>query len=138
MPNNARLGDGLLNPRVALPASGSATTYSAGIDTGTTPTGDLVAEVDAIVSAPALTTTQLPDGEAVTYGIQHATDAAFGTAVTLETVGQQVGAGGVGAVAAQFRFRLPGTTERYVRLAPTTSSGCGDCSAASAGLALLF
>jgi hypothetical protein len=134
MPNNRNFTDALLKVSRALPASTSAV-LSDGIDLEQHATGDFLAEVEFNLSAPALSTSQLPDTKVMVYSIEHDTDAAFGTVTTLLTGPTQTGAGGAGAAAQEYIFRLPTTAKRHVRLKITPSaSGTGDASGVSATL----
>ena len=111
----------------ALP-NGAATVYSAGIDLGHGAKGDFLANVEVKISAPALTTTELPDTKTMTYSIQHDTDSAFGTVADLYPgVIVQTGAGGAGAAAATFTAKLPVDVARHIRV-KAVNSGAGDTS----------
>lgn len=139
MPSNRNLRDSLLKVTRALPASTSAVA-SSGIDLGSNATGDFVAGVEFLVSAPVLNTTQLPDTKVMVYTIETDQDSAFGSAKILYTLTAltQTGAGGAGAAAGSERFRLPTNCERYIRLKVTPSgSGTGDASGVSATLEVL-
>jgi len=122
--------DALLKATKALP-NGAATVYSSGLDLGHGSRGDFLAAAEFKVSAPALTTGQLPDTKTMTYSVQHDDDPAFGTAADLYPgVIVQTGAGGAGAAAATFTARLPLDVKRYVRV-KAVNSGAGDASGAS-------
>ena len=122
--------DEALKVTKALP-NGAATVYSDGLDLGHGSRGDFLAAADFKVSAPALTTAQLPDTKTIVYSIQHDDDAAFGTAADLYPgVIVQTGADGAGAAAATFTARLPVDVKRYVRV-KAVNSGAGDASGAS-------
>ncbi len=131
--------DGQLTQSVALPAApGSA--YTPGIDTRNTLHGSFLARTEFVISAPALTTAEAPNGDTVTYAVQVAQDgdSAFASPTTINAAAiVQTGAGGAGAPAATARFRLPTNFGRYVRLEVTTGAGCGNCSASSASLSAL-
>jgi hypothetical protein len=63
--------------------------------------------------------------------VQHDTDSAFGTAVTIAAdILTQTGAGGAGAAAAEVRYKFPTTVNRYVRVR-AIKSAAGDASALS-------
>jgi hypothetical protein len=129
--------DANLNVTKALP-NGAATIYSDGIDLGHGSRGDFLAEVELKVSAPALTTTQLPDTKTMTYTVQHDDAVGFGTVADLySAVIVQTGAGGAGAAAATFTLRLPVDVKRYVRI-KAVNSGAGDASGASLTCEVLF
>ena len=129
--------DEALKVTKALP-NGAATVYSDGLDLGHGSRGDFLAAADFKVSAPALTTAQLPDTKTMTYSVQHDDDPAFGTAADLyPSVLVQTGAGGAGAAAATFTCRLPVDVKRYVRV-KAVNSGTGDASGASLTFEGLF
>jgi hypothetical protein len=137
VPNNRNLKDALLKKSVAMPVSG-VTAASDVIDTQNSPFGDFAAPIDVVITAPALTATQLPDGKSNTYTVEHSTSADFGTSATALTLGTQTGAGGAGDAGGIFRGRLPLTTKRYIRAKVTPSSTqSADQSAASMVLELL-
>ncbi len=143
-PSLPGLQDASLTLTLALPSAASTTVTSAtGIDTGVT-TGDAIqpGQIEFLLSAPALNTTQLPDTKTVTYNVIVSAASTLGTPTTmLAAVITQTGAGGVGAAAATYRFRLPsslpGTASRYVGFTAVTGSATGDCSASSATLKAL-
>jgi hypothetical protein len=132
-----RVGDGLLNLSLALPNAGGGTVTSASLDTGqTTAMGTATGDLEFLLTAPALNTTQLPDGETATYQIVMADDSGL-TVNATQLFGQailQTGAAGSGAALATVRFRLPSTAQRYFGMAVVVSGGAGDCRAASATL----
>jgi hypothetical protein len=111
----------------ALP-NGATTIYTAGIDLGVGTSGSVPAHAELLIEAPLLAFADLGDAATMKYEVQHDTDSAFGTAVSLYgTVLTQTGAGGVGAAAATKRVRLPSDCSRYIRVAATNSAG-GDAS----------
>jgi len=120
-----RLKDASLKATVALPAALSTTVYSDSFDLGTANQKLLRGEFE--ISAEALDTTALPNGETVTYGLQDSADDSTFAAVQ-DTVLVQTGASGAGAAAATERIGIPSTLRRYVRVSAVTSSGTGDCS----------
>ena len=122
--------DVLLTQTIAL-AAAAGSVYTTGIDLMNSAAGDFVAPVEFHVTAPALTTTHLPDTETMVYVVQTDTDVAFGSPTDLFTVITQTGAGGAGAAAAAATFALPSGTERYLRLKITGSTSIGNCSAVS-------
>lgn len=130
------LKDKLLRATHALP-NGAATTNGGGIDLGTDTRSDFVAQCEAVVTAPALTTTQLGDTQTITYYLYHDTAAGFGTETLLATLGVQTGAGGAGAATAEYRTKLPSNVKRYVRL-KTVKAGASNASTASATFELAF
>lgn len=119
----------------ALP-NGAATTNGAGIDLGLTARSDFVAQVEAVVAAPALTVGELANAETVTYHLYHDTDPAFGTETLLTTLGTQTGAGGVGAAAAEYRSKLASNVKRYLRLKTVKVGAVGNASTKNGQLEL--
>jgi hypothetical protein len=133
--------DALLKVTRALPGAAGATVNSSAIDLEETTRGDFLANAEILITAPALTTTILPDTRTMTYTLYHDTDSAFGTETPVfGSTGQilQTGAGGAGAVTATFRGRLPTTVKRYLRLKITSGASTTDGSATSATLELLL
>jgi len=135
MPNNRNLKDALLTVTAALP-NGAANTSTPGIDLGHSTFGDFVAPVEFQLSIPALTTSEQPNDKVLTYTVETDTDSNFGSPTVAMTLGTQVGAGGAGAAAVEFRFALPTTTERYVR-AKATGDDTGNSSTKSMTLEVL-
>lgn len=127
--------DALLTETRALP-NGAATVYSAGIDLQ----GGTLADkrgIQALISAPAVNTTECPDTKTLKYTLQHDTDPAFGTAADLHTDAiTQTGAGGAGAAAAEKRIGLPDNCNRYVRL-KVVGSAAGNATTATATLVIM-
>lgn len=130
------LKDKLLRTVHALP-NGAATTNGAGLDLGLSTRSEFVAECEAVVTSPALTVGELANGDTITYHLYHDTAVGFGTETLLATLGVVTGAGGVGAVAAEFRGRLPTTTKRYLRL-KTVKTGTGNATTKNGTLELAF
>lgn len=128
--------DALLKATRALPASTAAVTSTA-IDTGTGTGGSQLADVELLLSAPAVSTGQLPDTKTFTYAIIHSDNSDLSSPSTLfSAVITQTGS--TGAAAATKRFGLPTDTKRYVGFTITPSaSGTGDASAATATLEVL-
>jgi len=127
--------DAALKKVSALP-NGAVTTTTTGIDTENGTFGDCVAEVEALLSVPALTTGELPDAQTITYTIEHDTDAAFGTAVKLFDTFVQTGAGGAGAAANSFRTKLPTSVKRHIR-AKAVKTGASNASTKSMTIEVL-
>ncbi len=136
---NMRLKDAVLEETKALPATASASIYTAGIDLEKVASGLHLADCELEVSAPALTTTMLPDTKTMTYKVQMDNDSAFGSPTDLfPSAIVQTGAGGAGAAAVVKRYRLPTDVERYIRVAATSGADVTDSSAVSVGARLLF
>jgi hypothetical protein len=131
---------------VALP-NGAATTYlTPGFDLGiTTPQGRMLADVEWLLSAPALNTTQCPDAKTVKYSIMLDTvDPVDGSSTLyLTDLITQTGAGGAGAAAATKKFRLPSDLSNILSSARilgvrVVGSASGDASGATATLEAVF
>jgi len=120
-------------------SNGAGSVNSDGFDLGQmTARGARLPEVEGKITAPALTTTQLPDSETMTYKVEHADQSNYGDAVTLyDAVLVQTGASGEGAAAASARYRIPSDCKRYVRIV-ATKTGTGDCSTVSLTHELVF
>ena len=117
--------DAKLKDTGALPASGGATAELAGIDLGVQE--EFYAPCEFVIEAPSLNSTELPDGETVTYRVQESGDGESWSTL-YDSVLVQTGASGSGADAAQERVRLPSDCGRYVRVQAETSTSTGDCS----------
>ena len=136
MPLERRLQDASLTQPFALPSSTSPTN-AAGLNLPVSPRSDFAAEVDFLVTAPALNATQLPNAATMTYSVQTDTTAAFASPTTvIEVLGVQIGVSSAGAAGSSMRFRLQSGTQPFVR-AVATGSGNGDCSGQSATFQIL-
>jgi len=132
--------DALLSISRALPASTSAVTSAAALDLQASARSDFVARVELLLSAPAVTTAQLPDTKLMTYDIIDSVNADLSSPrIIAPGVIVQTGAGGAGAAGATFRWKPPTNARRYygIRITPS-ASGTGDASGVSATLQLLF
>jgi hypothetical protein len=129
--------DAALKLTKALP-NGAATIYSDSIDTGTGTTGSQLADVEFLLSAPALVVGDLANGDTMKYSILSDTvDPIDGSSTVLfADCITQTGAAGAGAAAATFRFKLPTTAARLVGF-KAVNSGAGDASDKSATLEVL-
>ena len=139
-----KVGDLELTKTKALPAAvGSVSTaglyVSPGVAAATGPDGEFLADVELEISAPILTTTELPDTETMIYKVEHDDDPVFGTVADLygADVLTQTGAGAAGAAAATKRVKLPADVKRYVRVTATGSTSIGSCVAKSVTAKLL-
>lgn len=131
------LKDAAVKQTKALP-NGAASTTSDAIDLGHSTAGDFLADVEFKVTAPALGATPLPDAKTMKYSIVHSHNADLSSPATLITdIIVQTGAGGVGAIAAEWIGRLPVDVRRYVGV-KATGSGSGDASGSSVILEGLF
>lgn len=126
-PTLPRLRDDQLTKTVALP-NGAASTTSSGIDLGSS---RQMAGAEILVIAPALGVTPLANSKTMTYAIEFSADPSFGSVSRTITAGVQTGAGGVGAVADEYRVGLESTADRYCRL-KVTGSAAGDASGSTA------
>lgn len=135
-----RVRDRDLEQTAALP-NGAASTTTTGFDLGhnSAKQGRLLAQCELEIVAPALTTAELPDGQTITYHVEHADDAAFSVNLATEhsTVRVQTGAAGAGAAGATDRVRLPTQCKRFVRV-KATKTGAANASAKSMSAALVF
>jgi len=136
---NPAIKDASLKVTRALPASTTAVT-STSIDTGKGSRGDQPGSVEFLLSAPVVTTAQLPDAKTFTYKIIHSDNADLSSPADLILSAiVQTGAGAAGAAAATYKFRLPTGAKRYLGFVVTPSaSGTGDASGASSTLEALF
>jgi len=132
-----RVADAELKETKALP-NGAATVATDTFDLGHGDRGDVPGNFELKISAPALATADLGDGDTMTYSVQHG-DKADGSdaADLLPSVIVQTGADASGAPAATQQVRLPVDTKRYVRVT-ATNSAAGDASDKSMTAQLLF
>jgi len=125
-----RRRDVLTKKTKALPATASSV-YTDSLDLRRDSSGghgDHMADVELLVSAPALTNAQLGNAHTMKYTVQHShNDSVWEDLYTDEIT--QTGAG-AGAAAATKRFRLPTNVYRYVRV-KATASAADDASDAS-------
>lgn len=126
--------DKSLSRSYALP-DGAAAVATDPIDLGLTSRGDLLPQVELVITAPALTTAELGDGDTMTIGVYQDTAADFATEAMIATAIVQTGADGAGAAAASHTLALPADCGRFVRL-KSTNSGSGDCSGKAATVAV--
>jgi len=129
--------DNLFSKTKALPAAASTAVYSDSMDLMNGPNGTL-GQVDLVLTAPALTATELPNTRTLTFALQDsADDSSFADVAGYEQICYQVGAGS--AVAAESpRITLPSTVRRYIRVRATTGASTGNCSGKSLVAALKF
>lgn len=132
------LKDALLSVTKALP-NGAATTTSDPLQLhdGTTTNREFAANVELLVTAPALTTGQLPDGQTITYTVETSNTADFAVAKAISGPLVQTGAAGAGAVTAEMRVRPPSDAQTFTRL-KQVKTGAADASAKSGTLELVF
>lgn len=133
------LKDAGLTLTLALPASATTAYATPGIDTGkTTDQAVQAADVELLLTAPALTTAQLGDAATMKYSILMDTvNPIDGSSVVLHAdILTQTGAGGAGAAGATKRFKLPSDALRIIGL-KVVNSAAGDASGVSATLEVL-
>jgi len=140
------LRDAALKATLALPNGAAATTMNPSIDTGVAAgaagagvLGGQEGTPEFIITAPAMTVSQQPNGKTIKYDVVCADDAALTVnPVTYITAAlTQTGANGTGAATATFRFRIPSTAKRFVGLIATGSTA-GDASGSTASLEMLI
>src|SRR5579871_2753209 len=116
-----QLRDANLKSTVALP-NGAANVSGAAIDLVLGSYGDLLANVEFVLTAPALNTTQQPDAKTMTYDVIQSDNADLSSPIALYPgVIVQTGAGGAGAAGATFTFRVPVDAHRYIGVKATGS-----------------
>lgn len=141
-PTNQRaILDGNTIITVTLPSAASTTVNGTSIDLGDAlagvpyPTTEIV---NLVVLAPALSTTILPDTRTMSYVIADSADNSSFTAIGTLATQVQTGAGGAGASAATYTFKLPPGTRRYIRLQITSGASTTDASSKSATFELAY
>lgn len=133
------LRDAELQKSRALPASAAATVDGAAIDLGHSTKGQLLANGEFLLAAPAVTTTMAPDTKTLTYSIITSANSDLSApTVLMPSVIVQTGTGGAGAASAEYRFRLPTDTKRYVGVRVVSGAGTADASAVAATLEMLL
>lgn len=124
--------DAELTKEKTLP-SATGTVVSGSIDIGQ---GDqFLAAAELVAEVPALTTTELPDGQINTYKLEESADDSTWNDLKAALI-VQTGAGAAGDGAASARFRLASTAKRYTRLSCTGSATIGNQSAKNMVLSL--
>jgi len=121
----------------ALP-SGAATVNGAAIKLDVSSRDQLLAEVQWLITAPALAVGQLANGSTMKYSLITSpnSDGSSPTVIYKDLI-TQTGAGGAGAAAATSKVRLPADVTGYVGL-QVINSAAADASAASATLEAVF
>jgi hypothetical protein len=139
-PSYPNVRDASLTLTLALPAASAGTATSASLDMGaTTGNGELAGDFEFLLSAPALSSAQAPNGATFTYAIVGSANANLSSPTPLApALVVQTGAGGAGAAAASQRYRPPSNAPRYIGFTVAPSAGNADASAASATMAMLF
>jgi len=128
----------LTNTR-ALPAAASATVDGAALNLDHGSFGDFLADTEFKLSAPAVNATMAPDTRTFTYSIIHSDNADLSSPTVLyPSVITQTGAGGVGAAATSFTFRVPVDVKKYIGTRVVSGASTADASAVSATLEALL
>lgn len=121
----------------ALP-NGATSVTSDPIDLMLSSRGDLAAQVEFKISAPALATGDLGDAATMKYDILTSASSDMSSPTTVVTAAiTQTGAGGAGASATTYTFRLPVDSQRYVAI-KATNSAAGDASDKSLTFEAMF
>jgi len=123
--------DAQLRATRALPAA-AATVNGAAIKLDVASRDQLLAEVQWLITAPALAVGQLANGSTMKYSLITSpnSDGSSPTVIYKDLI-TQTGAGGAGAAAATSKVRLPADVTGYVGL-QVINSAAADASAASA------
>jgi hypothetical protein len=129
--------DALSKVTRALP-NGAAAVTSTSIDTATSSAGEQPAEMEFLITAPALAVAAMADAKTMIYAVVGSANADLsGPIVIYDRLLVQTGAGGAGCAAGSARFRLPTTAPRYVGVR-ATGSAAGDATGSSFTLEALF
>lgn len=140
-PQALNVRDASLAASTSLPNGASTTVNGSAIDLGTiTGISARSERMEAILSAPTLTPTMLPDTRTMTYSLEASNDSAFGSGV-VTIAGScivQTGASGAGAAAATFRAKIPSNCPRYLRAKAVSGASVTDSSSLKMKLELLF
>ena len=132
-----KVADAALKETKALP-NGAGTANCTAFDLGQVSyLGARLAPMEGRVSAPALTTTELPDGKTVNYTVQQSADGVSWSTLAGSLI-TQTGAGGAGAAAAVANYAIPSNCLRYLRVQAVAGAGAGDCSGKSVTHQLVF
>jgi hypothetical protein len=109
----------MLQRSVAIPAGG-ASAFTPPVNG--TDLADVLPTILFYVLAPAMTTSELPDGQTFTYTLVESNDPAFGSTISTTVMGVQTGAGSAGAAAAAFAAQAKLQGGRYIGLKIAASS----------------
>lgn len=133
------LKDAAMRGERALPSAASTTVDGAALDLRVSAKGDFLAQVEFQLSAPAVTATMVPDTRTQTYSIIHSDNADLSAPVVLmPSVIVQTGAGGAGAAAASYAFKVPTDVKRYLGVRIVSGVSTTDASAVKATLEACF
>lgn len=142
MPPILKRRDAALKRELALPSAASTTVNSKPIDLQKTRHGNMLTLCEIEVSAPAVSTTMVPDTRTQTYSLitGDALDAngnIDNATVLQSSVIVQTGADGAGAAATTARVRLSESVKRYVALRIVSGASTTTAAAVKATLDLL-
>ena len=142
-PNTQSFGvrDASLASNDALPAAASTTVNGTAIDLGEiTCHGARLEACEALLSAPALSNTVLPNTKTMTYSIEGSELANFASKSTLAgSCIVQTGDGtGNAAAATTCRYKLPSNCPRYIRAVAVSGANTTNAAALEMTLELLF
>jgi len=132
MNNKFNVKDSALQITRALPAAASSTVTSTALDLGHTANGAPLERGEILVSAPAVTTTMVPDTRTMTYNLIASANADLSSPVTVVSgLIVQTGAGGAGAAAATARYKPASDSLRYYGLQIVSGGSTTDSSTVS-------
>lgn len=117
----------------ALPAQGT-NNNSASMNLG----ADAFKPEDFELEIDVPATPSLVDGQTLTFLVQDSADDSSFATISGATQFVRTGAGGAGATAIRFRFRLPSNVRQYVRINQAASATAGNNTAVSTTLRLVF
>ncbi len=125
----------------ALPAD-AGSVYSDAIDLGAlSAAGARLEQVEALLTAPTLTSTQMPSNTTIAYDIQASNDSGFNSITTLASSAISATSNS-GITGSTYRFKIPSNCPRYLRAKATTADvgndAAGNCAGSSMTLELLF
>lgn len=133
------LKDAAMRGTRALPGAASTTVDGAALDLRVSAKGDFLAQVEFQLSAPAVNTTMVPNGTTMTYSIIHSDNADLSSPVVLmPSVIVQTGAGGAGAAAASYAFKVPTDVKQHLGVRIVSSASTTNAAAVSATLEACF
>ncbi len=127
--------DANLRVTKALPAAG-ASNQTDPIDLGAAAPGISVENIDLVVDVPA--TASLADTKTHTLKVQDSADGSSFADVALLATQTRTGAGGAGAAASSYRWKLPPSIRRYIRISQTVEASGGNNTAVSITAGLRF
>jgi len=125
---------------VTAPTKAGTPTYSSDIDLGfalPNVKDARLADIGVLVSAPAHAVASLPNAKTYLVSVCGGT-AASPTAIILGDVITQLGAGGVGCVAAEVTVKLPTNCPRYIRAKVVCSTTTLTTNAGTFDISLVF